>query len=893
MLRILASTLAVILALPTFAQQTPLELLDDIFIQPPGNEKSPGKIRALIVGVSEYRELPKDAQLVYADDDALSFYKLLISPTGGGADTSNVKLLLNRRATAAEIYAGLDWLLESERNDRVIIYFAGHGDVETKTVRQRGFLLAHDSPRAGYQAGGTIKIMDIHDYLETLVTKNHANVLLITDACRAGKLAGGDEGQSQTTATLQEQWAGIVKILSSQPGEKSAEGELWGGGHGVFTYHLIGGLKGLADSNNDGTISLRELNLYLSNEVPSATEEKQNPIVSGNLQLKLSKVNATELALVKADRHIDGKSNVILASRSATVNDTVSEKTMVWYRRFRDALNTKALVNPPGESALHYYRLIEAENKSNQDYVGDLRRALVSALESSAQTQINRYMVNDKTLREIDVEKASVEMKTAVDLLPASDIRHNTLLARQLFLENGFLSCICHGEKSTLEEAQFGLTKLRASLRLEPDAAYVLNSMGNVHYTRGNYDSAKYYYLKASQAAPKWSYPLNNLGTLSDATNKPKDALKYYEAALAIDPDYGHIYNNIGNFYTNLKKPDYKKGFFYYEKALEVDPSSAAIYYYNIGISFLDGINKEPFKADSVFDKMKGFAGAGGQFREVMDLWIERDEPEKADEYRDKAIEAYLDQIKKEPTASAYYQSLASLYELQDFTSPLIKPNRQKAMKLSPSAETYTDYAIYLKKHEDQTDSALYYLHKARAMNSDMKSTVYFYLGQFYFDKDTTSLDSVIYFLSNAEEMSEGEDRNEAISQMAFYYALRDDHAMATETIRRAISSGYKPDETEYNTIAKWYILLEDYTNAKAMIAKAITLGEKNQKHWAQSHILLARIVARQEKYSDALKYLKEASKYDGLKSRDLTREPDFAPMKDDAKYKELLSTLK
>ncbi|MBK7305024.1 MAG: hypothetical protein IPI90_17740 [Saprospiraceae bacterium] len=46
------------------------------------------------------------------------------------------------------------------------------------------------------------------------------------------------------------------KILSCQPNEFSLEGEQWGGGRGVFSYHLVDGLFGLADRNNDGLITL-------------------------------------------------------------------------------------------------------------------------------------------------------------------------------------------------------------------------------------------------------------------------------------------------------------------------------------------------------------------------------------------------------------------------------------------------------------------------------------------------------------------------------------------------------------------------------------------------------------------------------------------------------------
>jgi len=102
--------------------------------------------RALIVGISRYLNID---DLQYAHSDALSFYNYLLSPAGGNLDSSNIMLLLNEDATSANFFAGLDWLLtETQEEETVAIYFSGHGDLETKTIRQNGFLLGYDSPRA-------------------------------------------------------------------------------------------------------------------------------------------------------------------------------------------------------------------------------------------------------------------------------------------------------------------------------------------------------------------------------------------------------------------------------------------------------------------------------------------------------------------------------------------------------------------------------------------------------------------------------------------------------------------------------------------------------------------------------------------------------------------------
>jgi len=70
---------------------------------------------------------------------------------------------------------------------------------------------------------------------------------------------------------------GNQHIIISAATEKgfAAEHRTWG--HGAFTYAMEKGLKGEVDSNNDGSISARELYFYVSREVISLTNKLQHP----------------------------------------------------------------------------------------------------------------------------------------------------------------------------------------------------------------------------------------------------------------------------------------------------------------------------------------------------------------------------------------------------------------------------------------------------------------------------------------------------------------------------------------------------------------------------------------------------------------------------------------
>jgi uncharacterized caspase-like protein len=66
-------------------------------------------------------------------------------------------------------------------------------------------------------------------------------------------------------------------ITSSDVNELSYENKRWGGGHGVFTYALLEGLRGKADANGDSLITAGELFAYVRDRVRLETGFKQNP----------------------------------------------------------------------------------------------------------------------------------------------------------------------------------------------------------------------------------------------------------------------------------------------------------------------------------------------------------------------------------------------------------------------------------------------------------------------------------------------------------------------------------------------------------------------------------------------------------------------------------------
>ncbi len=55
-------------------------------------------------------------------------------------------------------------------------------------------------------------------------------------------------------------------------------------GHGFFTYYLLDGLKGAADTDGDRSIDLDELSLYVKRQVREATDGTQTPVKKGDAE---------------------------------------------------------------------------------------------------------------------------------------------------------------------------------------------------------------------------------------------------------------------------------------------------------------------------------------------------------------------------------------------------------------------------------------------------------------------------------------------------------------------------------------------------------------------------------------------------------------------------------
>lgn len=226
---------------------------------------------ALVIGIARYKNLPDKMHLKFSEKDAEAIYSILISPEGGNFRAENVRKLIGPKATLANIRRELEGWLPSvaEDEDRVLVYFAGHGFVSGG----RAYLSPYDFDLNNIGATG----YPMESLGKVFGGKIKAKwKVLLTDACHSGAIT--PEADVRTiNRTLLDLSRSVFSLTASRDREQSFESPDWGGGHGIFTYYVVKGMEGSADENRDGIVTADELAEYVRRNVREATGGKQNP----------------------------------------------------------------------------------------------------------------------------------------------------------------------------------------------------------------------------------------------------------------------------------------------------------------------------------------------------------------------------------------------------------------------------------------------------------------------------------------------------------------------------------------------------------------------------------------------------------------------------------------
>ena len=228
---------------------------------------------ALIVGINDYEHV---RGLNYAVEDALAIKNMLINDYG--FKRNNVRVLTNSEATGSNIKKELHSLVKSVgENDRVVFYFAGHGETEALGIEggDMGFLIPADGDADDLYL--TAIPMDELKRISNWSKAKH--MLFLVDACYGGLAAMNTRSlSSKSDGYLDKITEDISRQIITAGGkeEQVLEKDEWE--HSAFTKNLLSGLKEKrADYNNDGIITGAEIGMYVQEKVSLDTDNFQTP----------------------------------------------------------------------------------------------------------------------------------------------------------------------------------------------------------------------------------------------------------------------------------------------------------------------------------------------------------------------------------------------------------------------------------------------------------------------------------------------------------------------------------------------------------------------------------------------------------------------------------------
>jgi hypothetical protein len=257
-------------------------------VAPVRAEDGGGAVRRFALAVGANDGGAARARLRYAGADAERLLQVM-RQLGGVAPEDAVLLQEPGEAALRSALADLQARVTRARGAgrvEVLFYYSGHSDEEGLLVREA---------RLGYP--------ELRRWLEAL----GADVrIAILDSCASGALTRG-KGGARTAPFLVDtstRVSGHVILTSSAATEASQESDRLGAS--FFTHYLVSGLRGAADANQDGKITLSELYQFAFQETLARTERTrsgpQHPewdiALAGSGEVVLTDLRGTAGALV-------------------------------------------------------------------------------------------------------------------------------------------------------------------------------------------------------------------------------------------------------------------------------------------------------------------------------------------------------------------------------------------------------------------------------------------------------------------------------------------------------------------------------------------------------------------------------------------------------------------
>ena len=498
------------------------------------------KTYALLIGISKYQKLPQNLWLQYADADAKSFSDHMSSLRGGGVPPEQMLVLTNEGATTAAVRNAFQTFLKTRpgKKDTIFVLVAGHGSVDSRGA----YIMTYDSDPEDLSATA-LPMAELQSLVDEELPKV-GRVVFLADVCRAATIGNlKTDAIGSAVEKLGEAPGEMLGLMASRPKEVSYESPTYGGGHGAFTYSVLKGLEGAADTNTDKAVDAAELIQYTQQNVQKLTAGKQHPRDFGNLanETKLSDLSRAGIPMTRLRTFFDSRTGdpLLIAQAAGTVQ--ISQQALSDMDAFRAAIAAQHILPDDPGSAWNYVDRLRTE--ISPELMLLQANQLRVAFEDRAQQVLLRYLAGGQTPQvKADFDNGAKYMEAAVRLTPESLY----LQARDNFFEG----------RSLLFDKQYTQASdyLEQSVRTDPGEAYGYNALGISYLEQAKYQDALPAFRDAVKRAPNWTYPLLGLALAYQQAGDNANAIRSFQLAMKVGPQYGFLPYDLALLYQKMNR---------------------------------------------------------------------------------------------------------------------------------------------------------------------------------------------------------------------------------------------------------------------------------------------------------------------------------------------------
>ena len=236
----------------------------------------------IIIGIEKYQNL-NNIDAPYANRDAKAFKAY--ANIALGIPNNNLKVLIDEDATRGELLKSLKiWLPQITRGKEkdIYIFFAGHGLASDNGEDLH--ILPHNGDPILLEDTALSRV-EMFDLINKVSPKS---VTMFFDTCYSGQTRSEQmlvAGLRPVRIVADEQDTPNNFTIFTASNYDQTSGSINEAEHGIFSYYLMKGLEGNADTNKDKKLTNGELIAYLKNNVSQEAftqNRSQEPMLAGD-----------------------------------------------------------------------------------------------------------------------------------------------------------------------------------------------------------------------------------------------------------------------------------------------------------------------------------------------------------------------------------------------------------------------------------------------------------------------------------------------------------------------------------------------------------------------------------------------------------------------------------